>query len=368
MDDVGFHPKEKFMQDSIAKIELIPLRIKLKKPFVISLGRVDYAENVAVRIATRSGIIGFGECCPFRSINGESMETAMIVGKYLSDALMDQDPVDIEGCIARMDLVIYGNRSIKSAFDIALHDIAARMAGLPLYAFLGGQNNKQLVTDYTVSFGPVEKMVAEAVTIVEQGYPAIKIKVGGTLEDDLRRIREIRKSVDASIPLRLDANQGWSVETAIGVLSTLDGMNIDFCEEPIARWDFMNLPKVRKASAVPIMSDESCCDHHDLERLISLNACDYINIKLGKSGGIHTAMKMIRMAEQHGMKVQVGGFVESRLGFTASAHLALASDCVSWCDFDTPLMLEEDPVEGGIVYGFGGRVMVPDGVGLGAGL
>jgi len=267
-----------------------------------------------------------------------------------------------------MDLVIYGNRSIKSAFDIALHDIAAQSAGLPLYAFLGGKNSKPLITDYTVSFGRVENMVEEAISIVEQGYPAIKIKVGGTLEDDLLRIGKIRKAVNASIPLRLDANQGWSVETAIGVLSTLDGMNIDFCEEPIARWDFMNLPKVRKASKVPIMADESCSDHHDLDRLIVLDACDYINIKLGKSGGLFNAMKMIRLAEEHGMKVQVGGFVESRLGFTASAHLALASECVTWCDFDTPLMLEEDPIEGGIVYGFGGRVTIPEGLGLGAGL
>jgi L-alanine-DL-glutamate epimerase-like enolase superfamily enzyme len=66
------------------------------------------------------------------------------------------------------------------------------------------------------------------------------------------------------------------------------------------------------------------------------------------------------------MKVQIGGFVESRLGFTASAHLALTSECVGWCDFDTPLMLEEDPVRGGIRYMGGGRVVVPDEIGLGA--
>ncbi|HBB92797.1 MAG TPA: dipeptide epimerase, partial [Bacteroidales bacterium] len=92
------------------------------------------------------------------------------------------------------------------------------------------------------------------------------------------------------------------------------------------------------------MADECCSDHHDLERLIGLGACDRVNIKLGKSGGLFNAMKMIRLAEQAGVWVQVGGFVESRLGFTASAHLALASDCVKWCDFDTPMMLEEDPV------------------------
>ncbi|MCX6225709.1 MAG: dipeptide epimerase, partial [Bacteroidia bacterium] len=103
-----------------------------------------------------------------------------------------------------------------------------------------------------------------------------------------------------------------------------------------------------------------------LERLISLDACDYVNIKLGKSGGMFNAKKMIRIAEKSGMKVQIGGFIESRLGFTASAHLALSSGCVYWCDFDTPLMLEEDPVTGGIRYGPGGSVEIPEGIGLGA--
>lgn len=356
------------MTDKIARIEVMPLRIRLTKPFVISLGRVDHAENVVVRMETRSGLTGFGECCPFPSINGECMETALVVGEQLSHVLVDRDPIDIPDCINRMDSVIYGNRSIKSAFDIALHDIAAQTAGLPLYSFLGGKRNKVLFTDYTVSLGHPDEMVVEALRILDQGYPAIKIKVGGTPEDDLVRIKRIREAVGPHIPLRLDANQGWSQEAAIKVLSELGGMKIDFCEEPIPRWDFMNLSKVRQASSVPIMADESCSDHHNLECLMELKACDYVNIKLGKSGGLFNAMKMIRLAEQAGMQVQIGGFVESRLGFTASAHLALTSPCVKWCDFDTPLMLEEDPVKGGITYGPGGSVEVPEIPGLGAGI
>ncbi len=356
------------MSHQISRINIIPLRIKLKKPFRISLGTVYYAENVVVKIETLSGFTGFGECCPFRTINGESLESALIVGKYLEECLTGQYPLDIEGCTNRMDAAIYGNSSIKSAFDIALHDIAAQLAGQPLYTYLGGKANRLLVTDYTVSLGDPSDMVKDAVDIMEKEFPAIKIKVGGTLADDLNRIRLIRKAIRSDIPLRLDANQGWSVETAIGILSELDGMNIQFCEEPIARWDFMNLSKVRKASKVPIMADECCCDHHDLERLIGLDACDYVNIKLGKSGGLYKARKMIKLAENSGMKVQVGGFIESRLGFTASAHLALSSDCVAWCDFDTPMMLENDPITGGIIYGNGGSVVVPESVGLGASL
>jgi L-alanine-DL-glutamate epimerase-like enolase superfamily enzyme len=353
------------MNTTITHIELIPLRIKLKKPFIISLGRVDYAENVVVKIETRSGITGYGECCPFQTINGENVETAMAVGSCLRENLTGMDALDIETCIRRMDRVIFGNRSIKSAFDIALHDIASQEAGVPLYEWMGGAA-RPLVTDYTVSLGDVDGMVEEAVGIMNAGFPAIKVKVGGDPDDDLRRIRGIRAAIRPEIPLRLDANQGWQLDAAIRVLSSLEGMNIEFCEEPIARWDFLNLPKVREASAVKIMADESCCDEHDLERLICLGACDYANIKLGKSGGLHTAMKMIRLAEAHGMKVQVGGFVESRLGFTASAHLALMSEQVAWCDFDTPLMLEEDPVGGGIGYGKGGMIGVSGQIGLGA--
>lgn len=356
------------MKDKIIRIGITPLRIKLKKPFVISLGPVCYAENVVVRIETRGGLAGFGECSPFPTINGENMETALVVGRSLKEILIHEDPADIAACVERMDRVIHGNSSVKSAFDIALHDIAAQVAGLPLFAFLGGKQNKILTTDYTVSFGQPDAMVEEAIEIMNQGYPAVKVKVGGTLADDLHRIREIRKAIRKGIPLRLDANQGWSVKTAIGVLSELEGMNIEFCEEPIPRWDFMNLATVRKACPIPIMADESCSDHHDLERLIGLGACDYVNIKLGKSGGLHKAQKMIKLAEKNEIKVQIGGFVESRLGFTASAHLALSSDCVAWCDFDTPLMLEEDPVIGGISYGNGGLVVLPEGIGLGAGI
>src|SRR5438045_9617897 len=128
----------------------------------------------------------------------------------------------------------------------------------------------------------------------------------------------------------------------------------------------MRLRKVRKKSPIPIMADESCCDHHDAKRLIDLKACDMINIKLGKSGGIYDALKIISLAEKAKMKMQVGAFMESRLGMTAFAHLALCSDDILYCDFDTPLMFVEDPVSGGLSYHENGVVKVPEQAGLGA--
>jgi L-alanine-DL-glutamate epimerase-like enolase superfamily enzyme len=249
---------------------------------------------------------------------------------------------------------------------MAIYDIASQSAGLPLYAFLGGTRNKILVTDYTVSLGDKHKMVRDALLIKEKGFQVIKVKLGETGDKDVERIRLIREAVGKEIPIRIDANQGWDPETAVAALQGMEPFNIQHCEEPIPRWNYMELAGVRKRSPIPIMADESCCDHHDAKRLIDLEACDLLNVKLGKSAGIFNALKIIRLAEQAGMNIQVGGFLESRLGFTAAAHLALASDNIVYCDFDTPLMFTEDPVSGGITYDNKGVVTVPDVNGLGA--
>lgn len=352
----------------IKQIELYQSRIKLKEPFKISLAVHEYAENIYVIIRTNDGITGFGECSPSKVIQGESMETCFIVGQGIAGILLGRDPLNIGECVSAMDTLIYGNTSIKSAFDIALHDIASRHAGLPLYAYLGGKNDKTLTTDYTVSIDSPEKMADDAVRIKNAGFPVIKVKLGESEEKDIERIIAIQQAVGSEIPLRIDANQGWDTQTAISILSSLSEWNIQFCEEPIPRWNITELPAVKQHSPIPIMADESCFDHNDAKRLISLNACDYFNIKLGKSSGIFKARKIINLAEQADMKMQIGGFLESRLAFTASAHLALTSDHIIFYDFDTPLMMEEDPVTGGIIYGKNGEVKVTDEPGLGAGV
>lgn len=352
----------------ISQIEIYQFPVKLKKPFVISLGSFDFAENIVVVIRTDRGLTGFGECSPFMPINGESMGTCYVVAKYLAQTLIGKNPLDIETCSEMMDRIIYGNSSIKSAFDIALYDIAAQHAGLPLYAFLGGKNNKILQTDYTVSLGEPDQMVADAKEIINRGFRVIKVKLGEDPDRDIQRIKAIRAAIGMEIPLRIDANQGWSVDSAIKVLNALGTDNIQFCEEPIARWNFMELGNLRRQSPIMVMADESCCDHHDAKRLIDLDLAYSFNIKLGKSGGIFKAGKIIELAEKANLQLQIGGFLESRIGFTAAAHLALTSDSVRFCDFDTPLMFSEDPVSGGIQYERHGEILLPETPGLGANL
>ena len=351
---------------TIQQVDLYKLSIPLIEPFITSLGKDEAAHNVLVKITTKERIIGFGECSPYMPINGESQDTCFTVGQYFAKALKGKNALDIEGCVQLMDSIIYANTSIKSAFDIALYDIAAQQAGVPLYQFIGGNNNKTITTDYTVSVGDIDKMVADALKIQAQGYPAIKVKLGKNGKTDVLRMKAIREAVGPAIPLRIDANQGWSVEEAIETLQALAAFDIQHCEEPIPRWAFMRLPEVKKQSPVPIMADECCGDDHDAERLIGLKACDYFNIKLGKSGGIFKALKMVKMAEAANIHLQVGAMIESRLAMTAFAHFALCSPQIEHYDFDTSLMLKEDVVSGGIQYKENGVVEVPGTPGLGA--
>ena len=349
----------------IAHISLFRLRIPLKKPFITSLGPNQEADNVVVLIRTTDGLTGYGECSPFWTINGETAETGLSVGAHLAKALIGHDATDIEGSHAMMDRVIFGNNSIKSAFDIALHDIAAQAVDLPLWKFLGGKDRSDLLTDYTVSIGDPQQMAADAEDIMRMGFPVIKVKLGADGDLDIRRIRAIRSRI-ASIPLRIDANQGWEPDTAIRVLTAIGDQGIQHCEEPIPRWQYMELRRVKEASPIPIMADESCCDHHDAQRLIGLGACQRFNIKLGKSGGLFTAKKIIALAEAAGMDVQIGGFLESRLAWSAAAALATTSPCAKYFDMDTPLMFQEDPVVGGLAYGANGTIILPQGIGIGA--
>ena len=358
----------RYMKGStIRSVEVYKLFIPLKEPFVISLGPIHNAENVIVIIRTDDGCAGYGECSPYMTINGESVDTCFIVAQYFAKLLKGQDSLNIEECMSIMDRTIYGNTSIKSAFDIALHDIAAQHSGVPIYQFLGGEKNKTLETDYTVSVGAVDKMKSDAVDIIKRGFPAVKVKLGDALANDVARIKAIREGIGDAVPLRIDANQGWqTADNAIAVLQALAPYNIEHCEEPILRCRFMELSKVAQASPIPIMADESCGDEHDAERLITLNACQMFNIKLGKSSGFYKGKKIAELGAKAGMHMQVGGFMESRLGMTAAAHLALANDHIHHCDFDTPLMFTEDPVIGGITYLAGGVIDVPEMPGLGA--
>lgn len=344
-------------------ITFFPVRIPLIRPFVISLGPFTHAENLFVRIRTADGREGWGEASPFPTIHGETLEGCLAIGRRLANVILSRQDHHPASLTLLLNRQLAGNFAIKSAFDFALHDLWAQERGVPLFRFLGGGAARTLFTDYTVSLGPVDEMVAAARDIVERGFSVVKIKLGGGAQEDIQRVRQIAAEVGPDLPLRLDANQGWTFGEAQEVLTALGKLNIQHCEEPINRFDWTRLPELRRLSPIPLMADESCWNEQDARRLAEIGAVDRLNIKLSKSGGFYTAGLIAQTTDQ---PLQVGGFLESRLGFSAAAHFALSCPRVAYCDFDTPLMFSEDPVEGGIVYGPGGSITLPEGPGLGA--
>jgi L-alanine-DL-glutamate epimerase-like enolase superfamily enzyme len=350
----------------ITEIQLHPLTVPLKEPFVISFGPITHARNVVVRILTDTGLTGVGEASPFPTLVGETQETAMAMGSDLARLIVGEDALAIEDRLAQLDRAVPANSTIKSAFDMALYDLLGKSAGLPLYRVLGGAAPGPVFTDMTVSIAEPDVMARQARRFLDEGFPYLKVKLGGDPGEDIARMRAVRQAVGGEVPLRIDANQGWDALGAIRALKGLAEFGIDYCEEPVPRWDHEGLARVAAVSPIPIMADESVFDHRDLFRLARRGACHYVNIKLSKSGGIHNALKIVSVAEAAGMKCQVGCMIETRHALTALLHLIAARRAIVHFDVDSSLMHAEDPVVGGIEYRGRGEWHLPDAPGLGS--
>ena len=335
-------------------------------PFTIATGTMHYAQNLFIRVHTDTGGYGVGECSAFPMIVGETQATCFEMAKDFAAIWKNKSAADIEARMLELNLAAAFNGTVKSAFDMALYDLAARKENKPLYEFLGGNKHKKLETDITVGIGSPDLMAQQAAAFTEQGFRIIKVKLGKDPDEDIKRIHAIRNAVSPDIKLRLDANQGWSFEDAVKVLQALGSSNVAFCEQPMRVYDDHYLPELRKLSPIPIMADESVYTHHDAKRLIRENACDYVNIKFAKSGGILEALKINRICEENNIPCMMGGMLESRVALSAFAHFALACDNVIFNDMDTCMLGHKlDPVTGGVHYN-GYLVELPEGPGIGA--
>lgn len=350
----------------IDRIEIIPIQIELKEPFVISKGPLFHAKNTVVYIFAE-GIFGVGECCPYRTIHGETQQGKVAAGMDLAELLIGKSAFNIKSNMAILDKALAGNASIKAAFDMALYDLVCKALNVPLFRFLGGDQMKEVYTDMTVSLLEKSKMADKAREYINAGFPFLKVKLGQRpARLDIDRIVAIREAIGMDTPIRIDANQGWNLHEATCVLRALEEYNIQYCEAPLKAGRYDDLKILRTRVKIPIMGDETVFTHHDAHQAIAHQCIDWMNIKLGKSGGIHHAMKIAGIAEAADMYCQVGSFSETRLGITALVHFALAWDNIIEYDLDSPLMQSEDPVIGGMVYHKDWRVTVDDSPGHGA--
>jgi L-Ala-D/L-Glu epimerase len=336
------------------------------RPFVISLGTLYEAPNVLVKITTQEGLIGYGEGSPFAMIASETQASSIAIGNDFAKILIGKDAVDILGCMQLLHQYVPHCYTTKSAFDMALHDIAAQQAQQPLYQFLGG-TLKEIITDETIVIGTPEAMAERAKEMLAKGINFIKIKLGkGTIQNDIDRVLAIRAVLPQPILLRLDANQAWTVSDSITLLEAVADCNVQYCEQPVKYYDYAGLKTVKDNSPIKIMADESCFIARDAERLINEAACDYINIKFAKCGGILEATKIAAVAAKANMPCMLGGMIESKLALTANAHFAMAHPIIQFFDLDFCMPHTEDPVKDGVIFKDNYTILLPKAFGIGA--
>ena len=334
-------------------------------PFTIATGTMNFAQNVFIRVHLSDGSYGVGECSAFPMITGETQSTCFEMAKEFAALWKNTDSTDIPARLQQLNDHAAFNNTIKSAFDMALYDIAAKIEGQPLYQFLGG-SLKELENYITVGIDDADVMASKAAAFIANGARIIKIKLGKRAHEDIERVKQIRVAIGDEAIIRVDANQGWTFDDAIKVLTSIAEYNIQFCEQPMRSHNDHYLPELRRISPIPIMADESVYDHYDAERLIRSEACDYINIKFAKSGGIYEAIRIHETCKKNKIACMMGGMLESRVALTAFAHFALAHDNIIFYDMDTCMLgHKKDPVKGGVTYN-GYTLHTPSSPGIGA--
>lgn len=326
------------------------LDLRTIHPFIIARGGRSEYRTVWVRLRDGDGNEGWGEAAPSK-FYGETAESAMAALPYLAAAL-PSDPFDLEGTERRLQETMRYNAAARAAVSAALHDLAAKRLGVPLYRLWGLDPGRAPKSTFTIGLDTPEKIRAKVKEAAE--YPILKVKLG--TDHDVEVLRTIRETTDREI--RVDANCGWTVKQAIAMLPVLQEFGVTVLEQPLPPDQLDGLGEITRRASIPVIADESCETAADIPPLVG--KVDGINIKLAKCGGLREALRMIAVARAHGMVVMVGCMIESSLAITAAAHFTPLVDIV---DLDGAALLSNDPFLGATIHG--GQVALPDGPGLG---
>jgi L-alanine-DL-glutamate epimerase-like enolase superfamily enzyme len=321
---------------SIREVTAEMVTTPLHTEFVTALRRTKHAETVLVSVTDEAGRVGRGEAPQTWRITGQSLAgAAACVSGPLRDAVLGADPDDLNTVLNRVDDAVVANSAAKAAVDVALHDLAAQRLGVSLTRYLGGTTT-DIATVITLPAGEIPDLVKAAQDRISEGFRALKVKVGTDPAGDLARLEAIRDAVGPRIPIRLDANQGWTPKQAVRIINGMEdaGLNIELVEQPTPGHDLVGLAHVTAATATPILADESVHGLRDLTAIIHERAADAVNIKLAKCGGLRTARTMIELARQHGLDTSVGSMMEGRIGVAAIASLSAACGTTTMDDLD----------------------------------
>jgi L-Ala-D/L-Glu epimerase / N-acetyl-D-glutamate racemase len=330
----------------ITHVEVVPVELQLHQPYRTLQYRtaVDRVPAVFVRVETRQGLVAWG-CAAFDpALTGETLEQVTRVCRACADRATDLNPLNTEFALAELAPLTEGTPSARCAFDIAFYDLLGLATGLPLHRLLGGYRHR-IQTSVTLSLAPVKETVEMAYGRSRQGFRILKLKGGLDPEEDVHRVQAVHDALPGAT-LRLDADQGYSIQQALDVTRVLDGQ-IEMLEQPTPASDLKALREVTRHSSVQILADESVTGPASALAIASQRAAHGLSVKLATCGGLHCARQVDTVARAARMATMVGCLNEPALLIAAGLGLALASPNVRYADLDGHFDLVNDPTRAG---------------------
>ena len=353
----------------IEKVEVFGVAVPLIGEYKNAYLSKTVQKSAIVRITASGGVSGLGNIDPTPGYSKEQTpeHLAVLRGK-LAPLLIGMDATNVHAVLAKIEPAVKGFLDSKAAIEMACVDLAARIAGLPVHAYLGGAVKDRLLFNAWIGILPPDEAAKETLEWKNKGFRSAKIKVGGNIEADRARVKAVREAVGPDFQLRIDANAGYDADTSIKLAQMMAPFKLQLFEQPVPDHDITGMARVRReanAVGLPIMADESVLDHASLIRIIKADAADLVKVKVMKQGGFLNTRRMIATAEAAGIRCVVGhGF---GLGINTMAEIMLAAtsgNVIDGLECVGPLKTADDIVTRKLDLS-SGSIALPAGPGLG---
>jgi L-alanine-DL-glutamate epimerase-like enolase superfamily enzyme len=339
----------------VTAIEAIPFRIPLTEKKIWARGVLDAAEHVLVRIRTDNGLTGIAEAPPRPTIYGESLRSIVAaIEDWFGPAVIGLDPYETEKVLDRFERWV-GNPTARAAVDMALTDIKAQAAGVPVYKLLGGWTD-QVPVCVRVPTGNADAVARSCASFLNHyGIVTFKIKIGMKPQEDVAILRAVRDALGQVARLCPDANQGYNPQTAMRVLKAIEELDITLLEEPCRIDNDRGRQQVARSTTIPLMGDESCTNLGEVRRQLALGAVGIISIKVARTG-FATSQRIAHLCEAESVVNLCGTQADSGIGVVCGAHFAascrnvkLASELTGFLDMVDDLLVETPKIENGMI-------------------
>jgi L-alanine-DL-glutamate epimerase-like enolase superfamily enzyme len=349
----------------ITKIEPIVADFPLIRPIKMSGVEIGISENVLVRVETDNGLVGWGEVSSSPSMTGETVESMVAALRFMAPFLVGCDPSAFAENLDEMDWRMYGNTSAKTVLEMACYDLTGKAQQKSIAELLGGARRGAMPVVQMLATGDLETDLADARSKADEGFVAMKIKVGGKpVAEDIERTNAISKALNGAVQLSADANQGWHRDDGLAFARGASAA-LDFLEQPVMGRDVEGMAMIAGESACSISADEGLHSFEDIRRHHNAGAAHGGSLKTIKLGGLTRAFQATELFAELGMNVNLAGkTAETSVGSAAILHIAAAAPDLAWGVSPTAPYLAVDIVRNPIKVQ-GGHVEAPSGAGLG---